>query len=106
MVIEWLTFKVDSRSREQFIQKDETIWTATLAAYPGFLGKEVWIEPDSPSRVIFTIRWQTREQWKSIPMEDLVATEKKFARAMAQMKIRYKMTESKEFQIRKFPSKQ
>lgn len=105
MVIEWLKFRVDSKSREQFIQKDEAIWTASLATYPGFLGKEVWIEPNAPERVIFTIRWQTREQWKSIPIKDLAAIEQKFSAIMREMNIKYKMLESKEFQIRKFPAK-
>ncbi|MEM8832369.1 MAG: TIGR03792 family protein [Cyanobacteria bacterium P01_G01_bin.19] len=106
MVIEWLKFDVDSESREQFIKKDEEIWTANLARYPGFLGKEVWIEPNAPDKVIFTIRWQTREQWKSIPMEDLVAIEQEFSTAMGKVNVKYKMTESKEFQIRKFPNHQ
>ena len=106
MVIEWLTFVVDADSREKFIQKDEAVWTANLATYPGFVGKEVWIEPNAPDKVIFTIRWQTREQWKSIPMEDLAAIEREFAAVMQKMNINYKMTESKEFQIRKFPNQQ
>ena len=106
MVIEWLKFTVDSDSREQFIQVDEAIWTAALSTYPGFLGKEVWIEPNEPDKVIFTIRWQTREQWKSIPNSDLVSIEKDFSTAMNKMNIKYKMVESKEFQIRKFPNKQ
>lgn len=106
MVIEWLEFNVDSEVREKFIQQDEKIWTASLSTYPGFLGKEVWIEPNAPSKVIFTIRWQTREQWKSIPVKDLAEIEKRFAAVMREMDINYKMTQSKEFQIRKFPSKQ
>lgn len=104
MVIEWLKFIVDPESREQFIQQDDQIWTAALSTYPGFLGKEVWIEPDTPGRVILTIRWQTREQWKSIPLKDLAAIEQEFSRVMNKMNISYKITESKEFQIRKFPS--
>lgn len=106
MVIEWLKFRVDSKSRENFIQKDEAVWTASLATYPGFLGKEVWIEPNEPDKVIFTIRWQTREQWKSIPIKDLTQIEQQFSSAMKKMNINYKMIESKEYQIRKFPAKQ
>ena len=106
MVIEWLKFRVDSESRENFIQKDEAVWTASLATYPGFLGKEVWIEPNEPDKVIFTIRWQTREQWKSIPTKDLSEIEQQFSTAMKKMNINYKMIESKEYQIRKFPAKQ
>ena len=105
MVIEWLKFKVDSDSREQFIQQDEKIWTASLSTYPGFLGKEVWIEPNAADKVIFTIRWQTRQQWKSIPVEDLAQIEQQFSKIMNEMGINYKMIESKEYQIRKFPSK-
>ena len=105
MVIEWLKFRVDSDSREQFIRQDEEIWTAALATYPGFLGKEVWIEPNAPDKVIFTIRWQTREQWKSIPASDLAKIEQRFSTKMREMNIKYKMIESKEFQIRKFPAK-
>lgn len=106
MVIEWLKFEVDSESREQFIQQDEKIWTASLSTYPGFLGKEVWIEPNSPSKVVLTIRWQTREQWKSIPLKDLINIEQKFSTVMEEMNINYKMTASKEFQVRKFPLNQ
>lgn len=106
MVIEWLKFRVDPDSREQFIQQDEKVWTAALATYPGFLGKEVWIEPQAPNKVIFTIRWQTREQWKSIPASDLAKIEQRFSQIMKQRKIAYKMIESQEFQIRKFPAKQ
>ena len=106
MVIEWLKFTVDQDSREQFIQQDEAIWTAALSTYPGFLGKEVWIEPNAPDKVIFTIRWHTRQQWKSIPRSDLVDIEKNFSIAMKKMNIKYKMVESKEYQIRKFPSQQ
>ncbi|MEL6494649.1 MAG: TIGR03792 family protein [Cyanobacteria bacterium J06623_7] len=104
MVIEWLKFKVDSDSREKFIQQDEKIWTASLSTYPGFLGKEVWIEPNASNTVIFTIRWQTREQWKSISIKDLAEIERQFSSVMRDIGINYKMIESKEYQIRKFPA--
>lgn len=105
MVIEWLKFKVNSKSREQFIQKDEAIWTAALSSYPGYIGKEVWLEPNTPEEVVLVVHWQTREQWKSISVKDLAAIEQKFSKVMKEMNISYKMLESKEFQIRKFPSK-
>ena len=67
MVIEWLEFEVVPESREKFIEIDRRIWTATLKKFPGFLGKEVWVAPNQIDRVFLVIRWQTREQWKSIP---------------------------------------
>lgn len=106
MVIEWLKFDVDPKLREKFIQQDEKIWTTSLSTFPGFLGKEVWIEPDAPDKVVLVIRWQTREQWKSVPLKDLVKIEQQFAAVMREMNINYKMIASREFQIRKFPSKQ
>ena len=100
MVLEWLKFQVNPSIREKFVKKDEEIWTATLAEYPGFLGKEVWIAAKATDEVIFVIHWQSREQWKSVPLDVLVATEEKFARAIGQDN--YQMIESKEYQIRKF----
>lgn len=101
MVIEWLGFRVEPELREKFIAEDEKIWTPVLAASPGFLGKETWIAPGISDRVYFVIRWQTREQWKAVPMELLVETEAQFMSAMG--KDNYQMVESREYQIRKFP---
>ncbi|MDJ0846029.1 TIGR03792 family protein [Crocosphaera sp.] len=82
MVIEWLQFKVSPESRERFIQLDREIWTPVLEQFSGFLGKEVWISPHRPQEIILIIRWETREQWKSIPQEILEQTEQKFAQQM------------------------
>lgn len=100
MVIEFLRVKVVPKLREKFIQKDHEVWTAALASYPGFLGKEVWINPNSSTEVILVIRWATREQWKAIPQQRLDAIEKQFAQ---QMGYTYQIVESSEYQVRKFP---
>lgn len=52
MVIEWLKFRVIPEQRERFIEQDEAIWTKTVGAYPGFLGKEIWINPNQAEEVI------------------------------------------------------
>lgn len=101
MVVEWLKFKVNPQSREKFIQKDEEIWTSVVAKYPGFLGKEVWIDPEDPEEIIIVIRWASREQWKSVPQEILAETEGRFAQEMGGDA--YEMLEAGEYQIRKFP---
>jgi uncharacterized protein (TIGR03792 family) len=102
MAIEWLKFIVFPELREKFIEKDAQIWTTKLASYPGFLGKEVWLNPTQPNELIMVVRWQSREQWKAIPQADLDATEQEFSRQMG--KDTYKMTESLEYQLRKFPN--
>ena len=100
MVIEWLEFTVVPEVREKFIQVDREIWTATLEKFSGFLGKEVWLDPNRVDRVSLVIRWQTREQWKSIPQEILVQTEKAFEKQIG--KDNYEYTNMREYQVRKF----
>ncbi len=100
MVIEWLKFKVKPESREQFIKKDAEIWTAFLTQRDGHLGKEVWISPEKDDEVIAISRWQTLEQWKSIPENLLQETEEKFSQAMG--KDSYQLIEEGQYQIRKF----
>ncbi|WP_044500942.1 TIGR03792 family protein [Nostoc sp. PCC 7107] len=100
MVIELLKFQVDPNRRESFIQQDAEIWTTALAKYPGFLSKEVWINPHNLSEVTFIIRWATREQWKAIFEADLAVIDSKFAQALGDT---YQLIESAEYQVRKFP---
>ena len=101
MVIEWLKIKLAPGLREKYVQKDEEIWTALLVQYPGFLGKEVWIDPKESNEVILVIRWIDRAAWKAVPVEALEETEKRFAQEMGEGT--YQMIEEREFQVRKFP---
>lgn len=99
MVIEWLRIKVLPELREQYIQKDAEIWTAALVNTPGFLSKEVWIDPTQLSEVVIVIRWATREQWKAFPPDRLALLEEQFAQVMP---AGHKIVETGEYQIRKF----
>ncbi len=101
MVIEYLKFFVSPELREEFIEKDREIWSPPLKNYPGFISKEVWINPEIAEEIIIIVRWQSREQWKAIPIEKIDATERKFAASLGENK--YKLLESKEYQLRKFP---
>jgi uncharacterized protein (TIGR03792 family) len=94
VVIELLKFNVAPEQRENFIQQDAEIWTAALAKYPGFLGKEVWINPQDGTEVTFIIRWMTKAQWQAIPLEDLVVIEHKFTQAMGKS---YPIVEFREY---------
>ncbi|MBD2440625.1 TIGR03792 family protein [Nostoc sp. FACHB-110] len=100
VVIELLKFRVNPHQRENFIQKDAEIWTTALAKYPGFLSKEVWINPNNPTEVIFLIRWNTLEQWQAVPQADLEQIEQQFAQAVGDI---YQLVEVTEYQVRKFP---
>lgn len=100
MVIEWLKFRVRPDLREMYIQQDEWVWTAALAKYPGFLGKQVWISPTEEDTVIFVIQWADREAWKSIPANDLALIEQTFLAQVGEGT--YTLIETGEYQVRKF----
>lgn len=100
MVIEYLKFRVSPKLRETFIQKDSEIWTLMLASCPGFISKEVWIEPETPDQVILIIRWTSREQWKAVSQEQLEATQQQFDQGFGKD---YQMIQASEYQVRKFP---
>ena len=101
MVIEWLKVQVAAEQRESFIQQDEQIWTAFLSQQPGFLGKEVWIDPKESNHVVFVIRWVDRESWKAIPPQLLADTDKRFAQTLGE--VTHAIIETGEYQVRKFP---
>jgi len=100
VVIELLKVKIPPKLREKYIQKDAEIWTAALAKYPGFMGKEVWINPNDATELVLIIRWETREHWKAIPLSDLEAIAFKFDATLGKS---YPIVESAEYQVRKFP---
>lgn len=95
MIIEWLRFKVPPEKLEAFIQRDEEVWTAGLKNFPGFLGKEIWVDAVE-NEVVMLIRWETREQWKSV----LQSTIDELDRQMGDLQIA--IAESREYQVSKF----
>lgn len=100
VVIELLKVKVTPELREQYLQKDAEIWTQALAGCPGFLGKEVWLNPKEPTEVILIIRWASREQWKSISLKLLNAVEQQFTQQLGNA---YQIVDAAEYQVRKLP---
>jgi uncharacterized protein (TIGR03792 family) len=80
MVIEMLRVRVDMGEIDRYIRLDSEIWTPVLSACKGFLGKEVWANPDG--EIMMVVRWATREEWKAIPHDLLDATAQAFVSAM------------------------
>ncbi len=76
MVIEFLRFEVSLEKRAAFLKADAAIWTAALSTYPGFIGKEVWIDQET-GHVVTMIRWESLNSWKSIPQAELEAIDAK-----------------------------
>ena len=81
------------------MQKDAEIWTAALAQCAGFLGKEVWINPEDLTEVVLVIRWRSRAQWKAFPAHELKQLEHQMAQVLEDA---YQIVEVAEYQVRKF----
>jgi uncharacterized protein (TIGR03792 family) len=82
MVIEQLTFQVPVADQPRFLAHDTVIWSATLAAQPGYLGKEAWREAEAPDRLHLVIRWTDRAAWKAVPADLLSRTDLAFTAAL------------------------
>jgi uncharacterized protein (TIGR03792 family) len=99
MVIEWLKVKVPAEMRETYIQTDAEIWTPVLARYPGFVRKEVWINPNDETELVMVIHWENKDSWKAVPADVLQDTDRKFTGALGQS---FPFAETGEYQVRKF----
>lgn len=96
MVIELLKFKLAPEHREQFIQLDADIWTPALSQYPGFISKQVWINPNDATEITMVITWSERDLWKSIPLLDLNIITYQFDQMCD---FEHKMIESSEYEV-------
>ncbi len=97
MVIELLKVEVAAEYQEKYLQLDRQIWTNAVAQFPGFINKEVWLNPNKPTEVILIIRWRSRQEWKSISVQLLKEIELQFVLKMGS--ISHKIVESAEYQV-------
>lgn len=97
VVVELLIVEVAAEDREKYLQIDREIWTKAIAQFPGFINKEVWLNPDRPTEVNLVIRWRSREEWKSISTQLIEEIERQFALKMGNT--RYKIVELVEYQV-------
>jgi len=79
--VEYSVFEVSPKLIDQFIEMDHKYWTLFLKDKPGFISKEVWVNKTKPGEVSTIITWNTMEEWKSIPIEELTETDNTFTEA-------------------------
>jgi uncharacterized protein (TIGR03792 family) len=84
VAIEWLTIEVPEADRDRFITMDREIWTAFLSKCPGFIRKQVWVNPENPGQVYLLVEWERQEEWKGIDPEALAEVDRSFVAAMGQ----------------------
>ena len=84
MVVEHLSFRIPLALQPHFLACDAAIWTATLAAQKGFIGKEYWADASDPHTLHLIIRWVSHDHWHAVPKHVLDETERRFAAAVGQ----------------------
>ena len=81
MVVEWLTFPVSRAELASWLPIEEQVWSRYLEQQPGFLRKEMWVEEGDEALVHAVIWWNSREEWKRITPEQVVAVDARMGAA-------------------------
>ena len=76
-VIEHLRISVPSQGREAWLEAERGSWEPWLKQQPGFLGRELFWDPATEEGTLL-IRWSSREEWKSISMEEVETVQERF----------------------------
>ena len=75
MVIEFLTFAVTPDERVEWMEVEERTWSRFLERQPGFVRKQLWVDVDDDQHVHAMIEWESLDQWKAIPHDELAAVD-------------------------------
>ncbi len=75
MVIEFLTFAVTPDERVEWMEVEERTWSRFLERQPGFVRKQLWVDVDDDQHVHALIEWESLDQWKAIPHDELAAVD-------------------------------
>ena len=75
MVIEFLTFAVTPDERVEWMEVEERTWSRFLERQPGFVRKQLWVDVDDDQHVHALIEWESLDQWKAIPHDQLAAVD-------------------------------
>ena len=75
MIVECLHIACPPDKRAAFLERDADVWTRGLMGQPGFLGKEVWFNPEKPGEVVLVIHFESLAKLRSISPEWCAATD-------------------------------
>ena len=77
VVVEHLRLQVPQESREHWMAAERGSWEPWLKQQPGFLGRDLFWDPATEEGTLL-IRWSSREEWKSISMEEVETVQERF----------------------------
>lgn len=76
MVVEFLTFRVPTERRAEWIDREGAVWSTFLEAQPGFVRKELWESAESDGELHAVIWWKGYEPWKAISMDTVAEVDR------------------------------
>ncbi|MFM7361276.1 MAG: TIGR03792 family protein [Cyanobium sp.] len=76
-VVEHLRVRVRADARAAWLQAETHTWEPWLRRQRGFLGRELIWDAEREEGILL-IRWASREEWKSIPPEEVDAVQRQF----------------------------
>ena len=76
-VVEHLRVKVPEEGRQAWLAAEQGSWEPWLAQQDGFLDRQLLWDAEREEGTLL-IRWASKDQWKSIPAEAVVAVQERF----------------------------
>ncbi len=76
-VFELLRLHVSSDDREAWLNAEKASWEPWLAKQNGFVERKLFWDQEKEEAILL-ITWESRDQWKAIPQEEVDAVQKKF----------------------------
>jgi len=77
MVIEELRLKVPAATKAVWLNAEKEIWEPWLSSQNGFLGRQLFWDKEKEEALIL-VNWESKKLWKSIPMSEVNAVQKRF----------------------------
>lgn len=65
-LVEELVFQINPGMVDKYLDEDYACFTQGLAAYPGFMGSEIWVSLDCPGYVRNIIFWKDRASLEAV----------------------------------------
>jgi uncharacterized protein (TIGR03792 family) len=79
MLIEILHFVVEPGRLDEFIDRNEQVWTPALRGQQGFLRREVLVSDDRADEVVILVYWTKRAALEAFPKERQARLEARMA---------------------------
>jgi uncharacterized protein (TIGR03792 family) len=77
--LEILRFRVPPGRADDFVARNERLWTPALREMPGFLGRSIVRGEEDPDEVTILVRWRDRADMDAFPRERMAELDRRMA---------------------------